>query len=109
MKLTEVSPDRLPQGPERAACKLARIAACDVYFGGARALVRVKRMTRSPHYHLYCDAVDNTYHHDYAPESTAWECPECGEACFGQTRAANHCAEMRSKLDSLDFVEIDIR
>jgi len=66
----------------------------DVYFGGARALVLLKRMKRSPNYSLYADAVDQCYHCDYAHDYTAWECPECGSACFGRSAAYECCAEI---------------
>ena len=95
MEPRELKSSSLPQGsPERAACKLAKIAAQDVYFGGARALVLLKRMKRSPNYSLYADAVDQCYHCDYAHDYTAWECPECGSACFGRSAAYECCAEI---------------
>jgi hypothetical protein len=88
-----------PPSPERAACKLARLAACDVSWGAASALVRLKRLRRSPHHYLYAAAVSETYTKDYAPEFTLWECPDCGLPVYGQTAAAEHCAKGKEEFE----------
>jgi len=93
MQLTEAKIADLTDRTERAVCRLAKIAANDVYFGGARALVLLARLERSPNYHLFNAAVTEAYHHDYAHEHTAWRCPECDAVVFGQTAARNHCQE----------------
>ncbi len=80
-----------PRGPERVAARLAAKAYVDIYFGGAWALILLRRLERSEHWPLYERAVLDVYHHDTAPESTFWECPECGSPIFGKTNAAEHC------------------
>ena len=77
MEPKELNSSALPQGPQRAACKLAKIAARDVYFGGARALVYLERLERSRNFAMYDAAVTQCYHNDYADDFTAWECPGC--------------------------------
>ena len=97
----ELTPSRCPMPAtwERAADRLARTAANDVYFGGARALTLLRRLERSDHYHHYEAAVSTTYHQDYAPEYTLHECPECGSPVYGVTAAAEHCFEYQPMED----------
>lgn len=98
MKLKEVSPKRLSDKGDRALARMARIAACDTHFGGSRALVLLKRLVRISD--LPFDAVVTaTYHSNtIPPQYVAYECPECGEVCFGRDNAIEHCREMEGML-----------
>ncbi len=91
--MKQVMPSDLPNTPERAICRLAMIAALDVFHGGARALVLLKRLKRSPHYMKFEAAVADSYSTDYSVNYTFWECPECGEPCFGIHNAIGHCLD----------------
>lgn len=90
MKLKEVHPNKLTDKGERALAKMARIAACDTNFGGARALVLLKRLGNSQL--PFDEVVTNTYHSNSIPSQyVAYECPECGTVCFGDIAALKHC------------------
>ena len=92
MKLKELSPDTLHDSRERTIAKLARIARCDTVFGGAKALVLLRRLQRSPNHGDYSAAVCEVYSRSDGTVCGhgAYECPECGSAHFG-TEAALLC------------------
>src|SRR5262245_980341 len=92
MRLIEANPDQLPR-ESRAIAKLARIARCDVQFGGARALVICKRLELMGSTVDYDNVVSAAYSSSTgsAREYLAFECPECGCAHLGEENALACC------------------
>jgi len=90
--LTEVDPRTQPPSAERAMARLARIARADTYFGGARALVLLKRLSRSvaaDYDHVVSDVYGRS---DYTVAGHGfYECPECGSAHYGEDAAWECC------------------
>lgn len=98
MKLHECDPAQLDDRTQRATAKFARIARCNAVMGGASALTKLARLERmgSPNVGEYHDAVTAAYHSSTgcAHEHLAYECPECGSPCLGESAAYEHCAEL---------------
>ncbi len=92
--LKETHPDNLADRHERALAKLARIARCDAWHGGARALVLAKRLEAMGGNAQAIEAVTDAYTNGRgdATRFLAYECPECGTACAGTEAAHDHCA-----------------
>jgi hypothetical protein len=94
-KLNECSPKSLPDRVDRCTARFARIARSNAYNGGASALTLLDRLERmgSPNTSEYHDAITSAYHSSTgtAREHLAYECPECGSPCLGETAAREHC------------------
>lgn len=89
--MKEVNPNLLINRVERATAKLARIARCDVFFGGARAFVLAKRMKFK---HVPAMEVVSAAYTDNlgnARDYLAYACDECGQAHLGINSAMNCC------------------
>ena len=93
--LTEVDPRTQPPSAERAMAKLARIARADTFFGGARALVLLKRLQGFVAAD-YDYVVGEVYGHSNGTVCGIgfYECPECSSIVFGESDAYNHCEEV---------------
>jgi len=88
----EVHPNLLENRIDRAKAKLARIARCDVYNGGAKASVlaaRLDRMGGDNYEDVVCEAY--TAHDGNAKSYLSFECPECGQACAGEYATRECC------------------
>ena len=94
MKLREGNISDLPRD-QRAIAKLARIARCNVYFGGASALVKAERLVSMGADNIYLDVVSAAYSDSQgnAPEYLPYECPECGTTHLGRSAAYQCCQE----------------
>lgn len=84
---------------DRIVAKVAARARLDTLYGGAKALVWVKRLPRLAHRLDLRDVVSDVYsastgrHH---ARHEGWECPECGSVHLGQEAAAQCCAEVEA-------------
>jgi hypothetical protein len=93
-KLREGKASDLPR-EERAIAKLAQAARCNVYFGGASALVKAERLVAMGADRIYLSVVRAAYSsskgeaRDYLP----YECPECGLTHLGESSAMQCCLE----------------
>lgn len=96
MKLKVVSPNLLSNRYDRACAKLAKIALNDTITGNARALILSKRLQRIDSDIPANDIVSDVYslsNWTCGAHWSAFECPECGQACLGQEAALACCAQ----------------
>ena len=95
MKLTEANPNRLYQRDQRAMAKLARIARCDVNFGGAKAKVIADRLDAMGSTIDYYAVVSEAYGSSTgaAIDYLAYKCPECGNVVMGAHNAQLCCMQ----------------
>ena len=91
--LQELSPDKLYDRGERALAKLARIARCDVHFGGAKAMTIADRLANMGSQLAVHDVVSKAYSSSTgtASDFIAYACPECGNPRLGKEAAYNCC------------------
>lgn len=104
-KLKESHPDNLPDREQRAMAKMARIARCDCWHGGARAMVLAERLSAMGSRINYDSVVSEAYASNTgrAASYLAFECPECGCAHMGEDAAFACCAFDES--DSEEFAD----
>jgi hypothetical protein len=89
----------LPNQADRIVAKVAARARLDTIYGGALALVWVKRLPRLAHKLDLGDVVSDVYSASTGRHSKAyegWQCPECGQAYLGQEAAALCCQEVEA-------------
>jgi len=95
MKLSEGKVSNLPR-EHRAIAKLAKVARCDVYSGGASALVKAQRLVAMGADRIYLDVVRAAYSnsqgnaHEYLPI----ECRDCGQTHLGRSAAIECCQDI---------------
>jgi len=94
-KLREASPRLLYDRGERARAKLARIARCNVHFGGASALTLANRIIAMGGDSELLDVVSAAYTSNTgnAPGYLAYHCPECDSVHAGENAARECCAQ----------------
>ena len=88
-----IDPRTQPASEYRVAARLALIARADTIFGTFRAGRLLERLTRSPHAHIYEDAVISVYHaSNWTVVGHAfYECPNCGSVHYGEDNAWGCC------------------
>ena len=93
MRIKETNPNNIFDIEQRAYAKLARIARCDVHFGGAKAMVLARRMEAINPLNDAMSVVSQAYASSTgnAEDYLSYECPECGSPCAGIENALQCC------------------